>query len=121
MQQNTFIVEGNVVDIKGKEIYFGKIIVENGKIKSVNKIESFDSAIKRFILPGFIDSHVHIESSMVIPSEFARLAATHGTVATVSDPHEIANVCGAEGVEWMLDDVQRSAMKICFGAPSCVP
>jgi adenine deaminase len=121
MQQNTFIVEGNVVDIKGKEIYFGKIIVENGKIKSVNKIESFDSAIKRFILPGFIDSHVHIESSMVIPSEFARLATIHGTVATISDPHEIANVCGVKGVEFMIENGKRVPFKFNFGAPSCVP
>src|SRR5689334_18937497 len=121
MQQNTFIVEGNVVDIKGKEIYFGKIIVENGKIKSVNKIESFDSAIKRFILPGFIDSHVHIESSMVIPSEFARLATIHGTVATISDPHEIANVCGVKGVEFMIENGKTVPFKFNFGAPSCVP
>jgi adenine deaminase len=121
MQQNTFIVEGNVVDINGKEIYFGKIIVEKGKIKSVNKIESFNSSVKRFILPGFIDSHVHIESSMVIPGEFARLATIHGTIATVSDPHEIANVCGVKGVEFMIENGNRVPFKFNFGAPSCVP
>ncbi|MDQ6608352.1 MAG: adenine deaminase [Bacteroidota bacterium] len=74
-----------------------------------------------FILPGFIDAHIHIESSMLIPSEFARLAVVHGTVATVSDPHEIANVCGIEGVEFMIEDGRKVPFKFNFGAPSCVP
>ncbi|RZJ78731.1 MAG: adenine deaminase, partial [Chryseobacterium sp.] len=73
------------------------------------------------MLPGFIDSHVHIESSMLIPSEFARLAVTHGTVSTISDPHEIANVCGMEGVEFMIENGNTVPFKFNFGAPSCVP
>ncbi len=74
-----------------------------------------------FILPGFIDAHIHIESSMLIPSEFARLAVVHGTVATVSDPHEIANVCGMQGVEFMIENGKTVPFKFNFGAPSCVP
>ncbi|WP_443944823.1 adenine deaminase [Pedobacter sp. AW1-32] len=115
-----FKVEGNIVDIENRNIYFGKISVEAGKIKSKEKMsDAKDSA--HFILPGFIDSHVHIESSMLIPSEFARLAVVHGTVATISDPHEIANVCGLEGVEFMISNGNTVPFKFNFGAPSCVP
>ncbi|MCH5717192.1 amidohydrolase family protein [Niabella hibiscisoli] len=112
-------IEGNIVDIGASKIYPGSIKVKNGAIESIEPLEgkSFD----HFILPGFIDSHVHIESSMLIPSEFARLAVVHGTVATVSDPHEIANVCGMEGVEYMINDGNTVPFKFNFGAPSCVP
>jgi adenine deaminase len=72
-------------------------------------------------MPGFIDAHVHVESSMLVPSEFARLAVCHGTVATISDPHEIANVCGIEGVEYMIENGNLVPFKFYFGAPSCVP
>jgi adenine deaminase len=72
-------------------------------------------------VPGFVDAHVHVESSMLIPSEFARLAVTHGTVATVSDPHEIANVLGVEGVEFMIANGKQTPFHFYFGAPSCVP
>ncbi|MFC3561864.1 adenine deaminase [Pedobacter jamesrossensis] len=117
---SNFKVEGNIVDITRRNIFFGEVEVEAGKIKSINKIsEAKDET--HFILPGFIDSHVHIESSMLIPSEFARLAVVHGTVATISDPHEIANVCGMEGVEFMIDNGNTVPFKFNFGAPSCVP
>jgi len=117
---SNFKVEGNIVDITNKNIFFGEVEVENGKIKSINNIsEAKDET--HFILPGFIDSHVHIESSMLIPSEFARLAVTHGTVATISDPHEIANVCGMAGVEFMIENGNTVPFKFNFGAPSCVP
>jgi adenine deaminase len=119
MEPNSFTVEGNVVSILDKEIYPAQIIIENGRIKSINKIANVEN--KNFILPGFIDSHVHIESSMLIPSEFARLATIHGTVATVSDPHEIANVCGIKGVEFMIENGRKVPFKFNFGAPSCVP
>ena len=79
------------------------------------------SNLEHYILPGFIDAHVHIESSMLVPSEFARLAVVHGTVATVSDPHEIANVCGMKGVEFMIENGKTVPFKFNFGAPSCVP
>lgn len=121
MQKNNFTITESLVDIWQKQIYPAIIVVENGKIKSITKNEQQTSNDKPFLLPGFIDSHVHIESSMLIPSEFARLAVVHGTIATVSDPHEIANVCGKEGVEFMIENGKRVPFKFNFGAPSCVP
>jgi adenine deaminase len=115
-----FTVKGNIVDIESKKIFSGEIYVENGFIKSIRKIGSYEKEFP-YIIPGFIDSHVHIESSMLIPSEFAKLAVVHGTVATVSDPHEIANVCGVAGVEYMIKNGETVPFKFHFGAPSCVP
>ena len=115
-----FSVKGNIVDIKSKNIYPGKVLIEDGKIKSIERL-SAGQLLPNFILPGFIDAHVHIESSMLIPSEFARLAVVHGTVATISDPHEIANVCGLQGVEFMIENGNTVPFKFHFGAPSCVP
>ncbi len=112
------IVQGNIVDIPNRDIYKGEILVENGKIVSITR-KSHDS--ESFILPGFIDAHIHIESSMLVPSEFAKLAVLHGTVATVSDPHEIANVLGVKGVDFMIENGSRVPLKFNFGAPSCVP
>jgi len=94
-------IRANVVDIAQREIYPARVVIDNQKISSVTKI---DGPCSSYILPGFIDAHIHIESSMLPPSEFARLAVRHGTVATVSDPHEIANVLGIEGVEFMLEN-----------------
>jgi adenine deaminase len=115
-----FKVEGNIINITKRNIFFGTITVEEGKIKSITKISERKEGA-HFISPGFIDSHVHIESSMLIPSEFARLAVVHGTVSTISDPHEIANVCGMEGVEFMIENGNTVPFKFNFGAPSCVP
>lgn len=115
-----FSIKGNVVDIFNQVIFYGEVQVENGKIKKINRIED-KKMNEKFILPGFIDSHVHIESSMLVPSEFARLAVVHGTVSTVSDPHEIANVCGMAGVEFMIANGKTVPFKFNFGAPSCVP
>jgi adenine deaminase len=114
----SFSISGNLVDIHKQTIYPATISVADGKITSINEI---NSPVTNFILPGFVDSHVHIESSMLIPAQFARLAVVHGTVATVSDPHEIANVCGMEGVEFMIDNGNTVSFKFNFGAPSCVP
>lgn len=111
-------LQGNIVDIPNKRIFKGEITFENGEILSI--IEK-DHHVNLYILPGFIDSHIHIESSMLVPSEFARLAVTHGTVATVSDPHEIANVLGLEGVNFMIENGKKVPFKFHFGAPSCVP
>jgi adenine deaminase len=121
MSTKALTITGNLVDVWTKTIYPAEITVQNGKIASIKKIH--DSVIQplSYILPGFTDSHVHIESSMLIPSEFARLAVVHGTVATVSDPHEIANVCGMKGVEFMIANGKKVPFKFNFGAPSCVP
>jgi adenine deaminase len=115
-----FNVKGNIVDIKSRKIFYGEIEVSDGKINSIKEIETQKNNAS-FILPGFIDAHVHIESSMLVPSEFAKLAVVHGTVATVSDPHEIANVCGLQGVEYMIENGNTVPFKFYFGAPSCVP
>jgi len=116
------IIAGNIVDIKKQTIAYGEVVVENGKIKSVI-IDTTKGPEENniFILPGFVDSHVHVESSMLVPSEFARMAVVHGTVATISDPHEIANVCGMEGVKFMIENGKTVPFKFHFGAPSCVP
>lgn len=116
---NVFSISGQFVDILDRIIYCAEFRIEKGFIVSVQKIKPDNSL--PFILPGFIDAHVHIESSMLVPSEFARLAVPHGTVATVSDPHEIANVCGIEGVNYMIDNGKQVPFKFYFGAPSCVP
>ncbi|MCH7784518.1 MAG: adenine deaminase [Bacteroidetes bacterium] len=111
-------VLGQIVDIVNRRIYKGEITLEEGKIKSIIEKEHDE---EHFIIPGFIDAHIHIESSMLVPSEFARLAVTHGTIATVSDPHEIANVLGIEGVDFMIENGKKVPFKFFFGAPSCVP
>lgn len=121
MQKTSFSIKGNLVDVWKRSIYPAEIKVENGFISSIKQIGEDASSIGTFLLPGFVDSHVHIESSMLIPSEFARLAVVHGSVGTVSDPHEIANVCGMEGVEFMIENGKQTPFKFNFGAPSCVP
>ncbi|MEZ4802806.1 MAG: adenine deaminase [Gelidibacter sp.] len=109
---------GQIVDIANRQIFKGEVTIENGKMSS---IKEKDHTVDHYILPGFVDAHIHIESSMLVPSEFAKLAVTHGTVATVSDPHEIANVLGIKGVEFMIDNGKKVPFKFNFGAPSCVP
>ena len=115
-----FIIKGNIVDIEARKIYPGTVHIEDEKIVSIIETEKKNENAP-FILPGFIDAHVHIESSMLVPSEFAKLAVVHGTVATISDPHEIANVCGMQGVEFMIENGKQVPFKFYFGAPSCVP
>jgi len=110
-----------LVDVHQKKIYPAKITIEKGRIISIAETHDSQLTTDYFILPGFIDAHVHIESSMLVPSEFAKLAVVHGTVATISDPHEIANVCGLEGVEFMIENGKTVPFKFHFGAPSCVP
>jgi adenine deaminase len=114
-----FSISGNIVDIFERRIFAGTIKVQDENIIEIK--EEIGKHYDTYIMPGFIDSHIHIESSMLVPSEFARLAVVHGTVATVSDPHEIANVLGKEGVEFMIDNGQKVPFKFYFGAPSCVP
>jgi len=122
MANNThFSVEGRLVDITNRNVYLAKISVSAGTISAIEPLVSDSIDDLPFLLPGFTDAHVHIESSMLIPSEFARMAVVHGTVATVSDPHEIANVCGIEGVDFMIENGRTVPFKFNFGAPSCVP
>jgi adenine deaminase len=118
MNSRSFHVSGKIIDVVARRIFKGTIIVEDGTV--VNIIENNDVP-DQYILPGLIDAHIHIESSMLIPSEFARIAAVHGTVATVSDPHEIANVLGTTGVRFMINNGKKVPLKFFFGAPSCVP
>lgn len=113
-----FTIQGQLVDLIHRRIYPANVTIQDRKIVSVEEIPHAPSQL---IMPGFVDAHVHIESSMLVPTAFARLAVVHGTVATVSDPHEIANVCGPAGVQYMIDDSKRSPFKFYFGAPSCVP
>ena len=135
-------ITGQLVDIFTEKIYPAEVTIENGVIQSITPLENIpapdagatldagaisdtgatlDPATLPYIMPGFIDAHVHIESSLLIPSEFARLAVVHGTIATVSDPHEIANVCGLPGVEFMIRNGNTVPFHFNFGAPSCVP
>ena len=120
----------NLVDVHNQEIYPATIGVENGILVSIERHEGIEvdpadgplpDPDLPFLMPGFVDAHIHVESSMLLPSEFARVAVRHGTVATISDPHEIANVCGVDGVELMLQNAAQVNFKFMFGAPSCVP
>lgn len=111
-------IKGIITDPVKRQQFKGVLSIEDEKIV---QIEKSDDVPDQYILPGLVDAHIHIESSMLIPSEFAKLAVRHGTVATVSDPHEIANVCGVEGVEFMIDNGNKVPLKFYFGAPSCVP
>jgi adenine deaminase len=110
---------GNIVDLHRRRIFPGVVEWSGGRITRITG----DARVKAgwFIAPGFVDAHIHIESSLLPPAEFARWSVVHGTVATVSDPHEIANVLGAAGVEHMIRDGRRTPFKFNFGAPSCVP
>ncbi|MEI6556190.1 MAG: adenine deaminase [Paludibacter sp.] len=111
-------ISGYVVDVISKKITKGIVRFENGIIKEIIPTEEVEN---QYIIPGFVDAHIHIESSMMLPSEFARYSVIHGTVACVCDPHEIANVCGIEGIDYMIENGRQSPMKFYFGAPSCVP
>ena len=117
----TITLSGQIVDIHNDTIFPGIIVVKDNRIAEIHHANESSVEIDRFILPGFVDSHVHIESSMLVPSEFARFAVLHGTVATVSDPHEIANVLGREGIQFMLDNADQVPFHFFFGAPCCVP
>lgn len=114
----SFSISGQYIDMHNKTTYAAQVDVAEGKIIAVTPIAQAPS---QYILPGFVDAHIHIESSMLVPTAFASIAVTHGTVATISDPHEIANVCGTAGVQYMIDNSKQTPFKFFFGAPSCVP
>ena len=107
---------GHIVDIPGRRIYDGTIIVSDGTIAAITPCDGLP-ADAPYLLPGFIDSHVHIESSMMTPAAFAAVAVRHGTVGAVADPHEIANVLGTAGIDFMTDNARQAAFHFCFGAP----
>lgn len=111
-------ISGHIIDIRNRKFFDGEITVEGNRIVAIDEKQEVDD---QYILPGFVDAHVHVESSMVVPSEFARMAVVHGTVSTISDPHEIGNVLGVKGVEYMIDNGNQVNFKFNFGAPSCVP
>ncbi|MGA3014150.1 MAG: adenine deaminase [Bacteroidales bacterium] len=113
-----FELKGNIVDVVGERIFKGVVVVKDSKIAEIRE-ENHDK--HNYILPGLIDSHIHIESSMLVPSEFAKMAVVHGTIGTVSDPHEIANVMGLNGVRFMVENGKNVPFRFYFGAPSCVP
>jgi len=115
---DSFSVTGRLVDLHDRTVRPATVHVRDGVVE---RIEPAEEAPGRYLLPGFVDAHVHVESAMLTPSEFARAATPHGTVATVSDPHEIANVLGVEGVEYMIADGEQVPFHFAFGAPSCVP
>ena len=115
------VIKGKLVDIQARRIYPAAVTIRAKKILSVHELLPGETIPDIYISPGFVDAHVHIESSMLVPSEFARLAVVHGTVATVSDPHEIANVLGRSGVEYMIENGRQTPFHFYFGAPSCVP
>jgi len=115
---SSFSVSGRLVDLHDRSVRPATIHIRDGVI---DRIDPAADVPDRTLLPGFVDAHVHVESAMVPPSEFARAAVVHGTVATVSDPHEIANVLGVDGVEYMIEDGKQVPFHFAFGAPSCVP
>jgi adenine deaminase len=118
MVHHSFELKGNIVDVVARRIFRGTVVVHDGIISEIREeVVTADG----YILPGLIDAHIHVESSMLIPSEFARLAVVHGTVGSVSDPHEIANVLGVPGVKFMIENGRKVPFKFYFGAPSCVP
>ncbi len=112
-------IQGIVLDVANRRRFNGEVELEEGIITAVHEVSG--AVPEQYILPGFVDAHIHIESSMLVPSAFSRLAVRHGTVATVSDPHEIANVCGKAGVDFMIENGKKVPLKFYFGAPSCVP
>jgi adenine deaminase len=115
---NAFTISGKLVDLFQRRIYPAEVTITDGIIRSIKETTTSED---KYILPGFVDAHIHIESSMLVPTSFAALAVVHGTVGTVSDPHEIANVNGMEGVQYMIDNSKLTPFKFFFGAPSCVP
>ena len=118
---NCHTLIANLVDLHAAAIRAAKIIVTDGVITAIDDLDANAAAPTTFLLPGFVDAHIHVESSMLTPNQFARAAVVHGTVATVSDPHEIANVLGRKGVDFMLQSAAKVPLKIQFGVPSCVP
>uniref|UniRef100_UPI003565CE01 amidohydrolase family protein n=1 Tax=Ancylomarina sp. TaxID=1970196 RepID=UPI003565CE01 len=118
MADSNFTIAGNIVDVVSRKIFKGELEVRDGMIYSINELKDAPDC---YILPGLVDSHVHIESSLLIPSRFADLVVRKGTLGVVTDPHEIANVLGEIGIDFMINDARKTPLEIRFGVPSCVP
>jgi adenine deaminase len=115
-------VKGHIVDVVRREIFDGELVIKDKKIAEIRRCELPEREKPwPYVMPGFIDAHVHIESSMMVPHKFARIAVSHGTIGVIADPHEIGNVLGVEGVDYMIRSGREARFNFCFGAPSCVP
>ena len=115
-------IKGHIVDVVRREIFDGEVVINDEKIAEVRRCTLPEREKPwPYILPGFIDAHVHIESSMMVPHKFARIAVSHGTIGVIADPHEIGNVLGVEGVNYMIRSGREARFNFRFGAPSCVP
>ena len=115
---------GKYLDGRNREFIEGDILINNGKIIGINKEYSCDKVIDlngKYIVPGFIDGHIHLESSIISPFNFSKIAALHGTTAVITDPHEIVNVCGIDGLKYMLNKTENLPISVYFMVPSCVP
>ena len=113
-----------ILDVLTNSVYPARITINNGVFEEIVPIVSDDNLsvdVEGLLIPGFIDSHIHIESSMLTPAQFAKIAVRHGTTSVVCDPHEIANVCGIEGIEFMIENAHQVPFNFYFSAPSCVP
>lgn len=114
-------VKGHIVDVVRREIFDGELVIKDGKIAEVKRCQLPEREKPwPYVMPGFIDAHVHIESSMIVPHKFARIAVSHGTIGVIADPHEIGNVLGVEGVDYMIRSGKEAQFNFLFGAPSCV-
>ena len=120
MQTRSGMREVNYVSLDQRRIFRAEVVWQDGRITEIRE-KGGEQAGLGYLIPGFIDAHVHIESAMLMPAEFGRIALRHGTLAVVSDPHEIANVLGVDGVQFMLENARKTPFKAFFGAPSCVP
>ena len=120
-ENNTEIVYGNIVDVVSRRIYPGKMTICDGKLANIEEVDAEECKDKPFILPGFVDSHIHIESTLMTPQNYARMAVANGVIAAVCDPHEIANVLGVDGIEFMIADGKGIRFYFNYTVPSCVP
>ena len=114
-------VYGNIVDVVSRRVFPGRVLIENGRIAQVEELPAAECQEGVFIMPGFVDSHIHIESTLMTPQNYARMAVANGVVAAVCDPHEIANVLGTEGIEYMIADGKGVRFNFNYAVPSCVP
>ena len=114
-------VKGHILDVVNREIFDGELVIDDGKISCVRRCPLEAGTAWPYLLPGFIDSHVHIESTMLVPSQYARMVVSNGTIGVMADAHEIGNVLGVEGVDFMISNGREATFNFLFGAPSCVP